>query len=246
MVLDFNINVFVENLKATKPPYDCPIPNCGRTYKTFSGIQFHIYNFDHENPDNNSPTPGKKPSGKKKQKGKHWKQKMDRPNTPPDFLRPPETLTYAEAQRLVEIDLDGRIHRINIYEPLDIVTQDVIDNQNNTEKEEKGEKSPQRHVKHPDPPQKSRKDVTISNHSNTSKLPEAQYKVIEDYVKPIKINERSDAYYRYIEKSVEELDEEVEYDMDEEVSNCLVILDGLETFLSSLVIRPANNVIPQC
>lgn len=217
MVLDFNINVFVENLKATKPPYDCPIPNCGKTYKSFSGIQFHIYNFDHENPENNSPTPGKKPSsGKKKQKGKHWKQKFERPSTPPDFLRPPETLTYAEAQRLVEIDLDGRIHRINIYEPLDIVTQDVIDNQNNTEKEEKGEKSPQRQAKHPDA-QKGRKDVAVSNHSSSSKLPEAQYKVIEDYVKPAKINDRSEAYYRYIEKSVEELDEEVEYDMDEEV-----------------------------
>jgi len=216
MVLDFNINVFVENLKATKPPYDCPVPNCGKTYKSFSGIQFHIYNFDHENPENNSPTPGKKPSSsKKKQKGKHWKQKFERPSTPPDFLRPPETLTYAEAQRLVEIDLDGRIHRINIYEPLDIVTQDVIDNQSNTEKEEKGEKSPQRSTKHPEA-QKGRKDVAVSNHSNSSKLPEAQYRIIEDYVKPVKINGRTDAYYRYIEKSVEELDDEVEYDMDEE------------------------------
>lgn len=218
MVLDFNISVFVENLKATKPPYDCPIPNCGKTYKSFLGIQSHIYNFDHENPDNNSPTPGKKPSsGKKKQKGKHWKQKMDRPSTPPDFLRPPETLTYAEAQRLVEIDLDGRIHRINIYEPLDIVTQDVIDNQSNTEKEEKGEKSPQRQVKNPEV-QKGKKNPPVTNHTNSSKLPEAQYKIIEDYVKPAKIIERSDAYYRYIEKSVEELDDEVEYDMDEEVS----------------------------
>lgn len=32
-----------------------------------------------------------------------------------------ETLTYAEAQRLVEIDLHGKLRRINIYEPLKIV-----------------------------------------------------------------------------------------------------------------------------
>ena len=219
MVLDFNLSVFVENLKATKPPYDCPIPNCGKTYKSFSGIQFHIYNYDHENPETNAQTPGKKPStGKKKQKYKHWRKNCttDRPPTPPDFLRPQETLTYAESQRLVEIDLDGRIHRINIYEPLDIVTQDVIDNQNNTEKEEKGEKSPHRHVK--ETPKGNRKDTNNSSHShgNSAKLPEAQYKVMDDYVKPSKIKPRADAYYRYIEKSVEELDEEVEYDMDEE------------------------------
>lgn len=216
MVLDFNLNVFVENLKATKPPYDCPIPNCGKTYKSFNGIQFHIYNFDHENPENNSPTPGKKPSTGKKKKWKHWRQKCDRPPTPPEFLRPQETLTYAESQRLVEIDLDGRIHRINIYEPLDIVSQDVIDNQSNTEKEEKGEKSPLKSVK-TNEGQKGRKDVTTTSHTNSTKLPEAQFKVIEDYVKPAKIQSRSDAYYRYIEKSADELDEEVEYDMDEEV-----------------------------
>jgi len=122
--------------------------------------------------------------------------------------------------------LDGRIHRINIYEPIDIVTQDVIDNQNNTEKEEKsGEKSPQRHLKHSDS-QKSRKENTVSSHghSNTTKLPEAQYKVIEDYVRPAKIKDRSNAYYRYIEKSVEELDDEVEYDMDEEVMTTFYVL----------------------
>lgn len=227
MVLDFNLNVFVENLKATKPPYDCPVPNCGKTYKSFSGIQFHIYNFDHENPENNSPTPGKS-TGKKKNKFKHWRQKCnDLPASPPEFLRPQETLTYAESQRLVEIDLDGRIHRINIYEPLDIVTQDVIDNQSNTEKEEKAEKSPQKSIKATDP-QKGRKDTNNASHaqSNAVKLPEAQYKVIEDYVRPAKAISQTDAYYRYIEKTVDELDEEVEYDMDEEV---LLIVSWLKS-----------------
>ena len=142
--------------------------------------------------------------------------KFDQPATPPEFVKPPETLTYAESQRLVEIDLDGRIHRINIYEPIEIISQDVIDNQNNTEKEEKGEKSPQRN-KHVDTP-KVRKDISVSSHGNSNKLPEAQFKVIDDYVKPDKKISRSESYYRYMEKSVEELDEEVEYDMDEEVS----------------------------
>ena len=215
MVLDFNLNDFVENLRATKPPYDCPLPNCDRRYKSFSGIQFHVYNFDHDNPENNSPASNKKPSVGKKKKWKHHRMKFEQPSTPPEFVRPPETLTYAESQRLVEIDLDGRIHRINIYEPIEIISQDVIDNQNNTEKEEKGEKSPQRN-KHAETP-KGRKEISVSSHSNSTKLPEAQFKVIEDYVKPGKTISRPESYYRYMEKSVDELDEEVEYDMDEEV-----------------------------
>ena len=217
MVLDFDLNLFVDNLRATKPPYECPINNCGKIYKSFCGIQFHVFNFDHDNPENNSPSPQKKPpNGKKKSKWKqHHRQKSENPPPPPpELVRPRETLTYAEAQRLVEVDLDGRIHRINIYEPLEIICQDEIDNQSNTEKEEKGEKSPQRNAK--DPP-KGRKEISVSSHNVTTKLPEAQFKVIEDYVRPAHIKSRANSYYRYIEKSTDELDEEVEYDMDEEV-----------------------------
>jgi bromodomain and PHD finger-containing protein 1 len=46
---------------------------------------------------------------------------------------------------------------------------------------------------------------------------EAQFKVVEDYIKPCNPKPRPNSYYRYIEKSVEELDDEVEYDMEEEV-----------------------------
>ena len=218
MVLDFDLNLFVDNLRATKPPYECPINNCGKIYKSFCGIQFHVFNYDHDNPENNSPSPQRKPTnGKKKSKWKQYRQKNDNPPPQPtELMRPRETLTYAEAQRLVEIDLEGRIHRINIYEPLEIICQDEIDNQFNTEKEEKGEKSPTgKNSK--DPPPKGRKEVSVSSHGGTTKLPEAQFKVIEDYVRPAHIKGRPNSYYRYIEKSTEELDEEVEYDMDEEV-----------------------------
>lgn len=218
MGLDFDLNLFVDNLKATKPPYECPINNCGKIYKSFCGIQFHVFHYDHDNPENNSPSPQKKlTNGKKKNKWKqHHRQKNENPPLPPpELVRPRETLTYAEAQRLVEIDLEGRIHRINIYEPLEIICQDEIDNQSNTEKEEKGEKSPA--AKNSKDPPKGRKEVSVSSHNIPSKLPEAQFKVIEDYVRPAHVKSRPNSYYRYIEKSSEELDEEVEYDMDEEV-----------------------------
>ncbi|XP_013401119.1 peregrin-like isoform X1 [Lingula anatina] len=212
MKLGFDVKTFCQNLKATKPPYECPVNGCGKIYKSWSGIQFHLYHFDHDNPDNNSPTPQKKPGRKK---GKQHHRSVRRSASPADFIRIPareHNLTYAEAQRLVEVDLDGRVHRINIYEPLEIICQDEIENVDNTEKEEKTEaKSPQKTGKQIDNT-KLKKEPSAA----TNKLPEPAFKVLEDYVKPPPAPPRPASYYRFIEKSVDEMDDEVEYDMDEE------------------------------
>ena len=376
MGLDFDLKTFCQNLKATKPPYECPVRGCGKVYKSFIGIQSHLYNFDHDNPE--AATPGKTP-GRKSSKGR-WNKpgvKGGSPSPPPFARSPPirDTLTYAESQRMVQIDLDGHVYRLNIYEPLDLIPQDEIDNCDNTEKEqggksakmqqellettasrlEKGKESPVSET--PSEPQDvsdscdtavveevsvvsdevtqvaetvdgndmSSKDTqddvvneppsdpepttptategdstpteaapadldqapsqdssqdsaptqnpaspgqvedgtplgqdvdpvadtgakdksgvakNITNSKNKSgsatpaskdkctvgkaavvvklppKLPEAMFKVIEDYVKPPTAPPRPNAYYRFIEKTAEELDEEIEYDMDEEV-----------------------------
>ncbi|PVD24392.1 hypothetical protein C0Q70_14874 [Pomacea canaliculata] len=224
MVLDFDVKTFCQNLRATKPPYECPIRNCGKVYKSFSGIQFHMYNFDHDSPDSPVQTArsGSKPN---KKKGGKWHHRQARRSpTPPEFFRSPgrESLSYADSQRLVEISLEGRLHRIDIYEPLEIISQDEIDNQDNTEKEEKAEKSPQKSTRGAENGKangKANGKVRKENIATTNqpiKLPEAQVKVLDDYIKPNGIPPRPSSYYRYIEKSLDELDEEVEYDMDEE------------------------------
>lgn len=234
MVLDFDLQTFCENLKATKPPYECPFPECGKIYKSYSGIQFHLDNYDHDNPDG-----GK--AGCAKKKGAGRSRGTSRCNTPNrcesstslvDMVRSParpEPLTYAEAQRMVEVELDGNIYRINIHEALDIISQDEIDNCDNTEKEEKPEKV----IQQQQPKvaksgkgyskNKNKKDAMSNNNNNNNvapKLPEASFKVLTDYVKPARVPPRPTSYYRYIERSLDELDEEVEYDMDEEVSLC--------------------------
>ncbi len=42
MALDFDVKSFIEDMKACKPPYRCPFNDCGKVYKTFSGINGHI------------------------------------------------------------------------------------------------------------------------------------------------------------------------------------------------------------
>ena len=65
MKYDFDVKEFCNNLKATKPPYKCPIAECGKTYKSWSGIQFHMVKYDHDNPDSGSSTPAPSSFGKK-------------------------------------------------------------------------------------------------------------------------------------------------------------------------------------
>ncbi len=220
MPLQFDVKTYVQNLRATKPPYRCPVPDCGKVYKSYSGIQHHLLHFDHDNPEANSPNP-RKPGPKKGRRNWH-KGGANRSPSPPDFLRTPARdtpLSYAEAQRIVEIDLDGRIHRININEPLEIVPQAEIDNRDNQEKEDQPEKIIHKAIAK-NKPHAGKKGAPASPapSTNESKLPEASFKVLSEYAKPSKVPTRSKAYYRYMEKTPDELDDAVEYDMDEEVS----------------------------
>ncbi|XP_059806402.1 bromodomain and PHD finger-containing protein 3 isoform X1 [Hypanus sabinus] len=129
-----------------------------------------------------------------------------------------ETLTYAQAQRMVEVDIDGRLHRISIFDTLKIITEDDLTAQEITECNSNKENSEQ-----PLFPSKSKRTVckdkrkeSASKHSAgpSAELPQPSFRII-DYKLP-DAPPLPSAYYRYIEKSVEELDGEVEYDMDEE------------------------------
>ena len=142
MGLDFDVVTFCTNLKATKPPYECPVKGCGKIYKSYSGIHVHLTNYDHENPE--SINSGKKPSKKGGRKGGTGTPVRRSSPAPLEYPRSPkqlETLTYAEAQRMVEIEVEGKIHRLNIFESLEVISQDEIDNCDNTEKEKKEEKT---------------------------------------------------------------------------------------------------------
>lgn len=57
MVLEMeNIDTreFLLNLKASKPPYECPFVECNKIYKSYIGIRFHLYNYNHDTTSNSN------------------------------------------------------------------------------------------------------------------------------------------------------------------------------------------------
>uniref|UniRef100_A0A7N6BPK9 Bromodomain and PHD finger containing, 1 n=1 Tax=Anabas testudineus TaxID=64144 RepID=A0A7N6BPK9_ANATE len=206
MGLDFDVKTFCHNLRATKPPYECPVESCRKVYKSYSGIEYHLYHYDHDN-----PTPAQTvPQKKRKGRPPRAPNRSDHSHSPGR-----ETMTYAQAQRMVELEIQGRIHRISIFENIDVVSEEDSDAEDAPPTGTGGGATP-KSGKHKS--KEKKKDGPSHHHSAQSgpavKLPEAVFRELDQ--------ERPDApprplsYYRYIDKSVEELDEEVEYDIDEE------------------------------
>ncbi|XP_016065443.1 PREDICTED: peregrin isoform X5 [Miniopterus natalensis] len=220
MGVDFDVKTFCHNLRATKPPYECPVETCRKVYKSYSGIEYHLYHYDHDNP----PPPQQTPLRKHKKKGRQSRPTNKQSPSPSEVSQSPgrEVMSYAQAQRMVEVDLHGRVHRISIFDNLDVVSEDeeapeeAPENGSNKENTETPAATP-KSGKHKN--KEKRKDSNHHHHHNASasttpKLPEVVYRELEQDTPDAP--PRPTSYYRYIEKSAEELDEEVEYDMDEE------------------------------
>ncbi|XP_068086582.1 peregrin [Anabrus simplex] len=208
MGLDFDVLEFCRKLRSSKqPPYECPVSECRKVYKSLFGLQYHLVNYDHNNPTPTNPTPT--PGGRKKGRGSHNARP---PTSTQDLLATPtrEGLTYAEAQKMVEFEVDGRITRVSIYEPLPIMSKEEYEATYGKCDEVAGSTA--------------LGECRPGMSEEKARLPEPCYSVLDSY----NISDappRPNSYIRFIERSAEELDGEVEYDMDEEDSAWLSIIN---------------------
>ncbi|KAG7319085.1 hypothetical protein KOW79_017559 [Hemibagrus wyckioides] len=157
-----------------------------------------------------------------------------------NFSMSRDTLTYAQSQKLVEVELQGRVHRINISDPLRVITedemlaQDIAECNSNKENSEQiasytqqdhtvsSPKDRRKDSKHSSRGRRSGGQHYTHNHFSSahhtqlvSPLPKPNFHRVDTY-SPSEACPLPVAYYRYIEKSSEELEMKAEYDMDEE------------------------------
>lgn len=181
-----------------------------------------------------------------------------------------ETLTFAQAQKVVEVELEGRLHRISILDHLEVVTEDEIKAQDISECNSNKENS-----KQPLSPAKSaqasRKAITPrgrrkesrcqtvppprpskchhpsshpqtpeklpASHLDKMNLPDPKFRVLETFV-PVEAPPLPTAYYRYIERLPEEHEVMAEYDMDEEDTMWLEMVNAGRTTEGYSVVSP--------
>ena len=96
-----DLNNFIEDMRACKPPYKCPFADCGKVYKTFAGIHTHILSHaGGSNAGSGSRTPIVPSSGRRS------------PADMQPFYKSPlkDTLYYNEADKTVEFEsTEGKI-----------------------------------------------------------------------------------------------------------------------------------------
>lgn len=199
MGLDFDAIDYCRTLIRTPGPYKCPVDKCGKSYKSIYGLQYHLVNYDHNNPQQPMAplvTPHRK-------KGRNRAVAMKHKMPSPENGQPKEAFTYHEALKMVQFDIDGKSIKVVTEEPITMIDADALQKLMDS-----GECAP--FVPLPAEPH--------------IKLPEAAVKMREDYAIS-DAQPRPNAYIRFIEKSAEELDGEVEYDVDEEDKIWLAIIN---------------------
>lgn len=244
-MLSFDLRDFLSNCKASKPPYRCPVESCGKTYRSLSGIQQHLQQAHSED-----ASQSKRPIFSNPNPMFYNDDSSDgnTNNSSHQLLGTRENLTYAEAQRMIEVEIDGRIHRINIAEPMGIVCLDhsnqtngkpiemsngdvahdsVLDTGERKHRRKENGKNKQAIGSNKNrsvPTGQNLQSIVSEPINGTIKLPEPSFRLLTDR-QVCRAPPRPLAYFRYIDKSPEELDEQIEYDMDEEDFSWLELIN---------------------
>ncbi|KAH8267096.1 hypothetical protein KR018_003733 [Drosophila ironensis] len=241
MGLDFDAVEYCKGVKSQQgqPPFGCPVRGCDRSYKTIMGLQYHLMKFDHDNPQPLTPvlTPSRK-KARSRSGAHHATPRPPKEDAGPggpgqearngcsslggataatassgagsgsgsaagrhQYANPESLVAYNEEEATVTFNLDGKSVRLGIDEALPLVDE-----------EEFAALVAKGCILNADAP-------PLEENAPWARVqvPVARVAEISDYRVP-DAPPRPLAYYRFIEKSLEELDGEVEYDVDEEDS----------------------------
>ena len=214
-----NVRELIKNIKGTKSPYECPL--CQKIYKSYSGIEYHLLKFPHDGVERRSSaaTPTSKRSKTKKGRGRTKNNKRaSSPPPQPSVVR--ETLTYAQALKMVEFDFDGHLQRLDIGDSVSICEEPVSE-QNGLSDEPDGSSA-----KSTTKTKSKSKNKSSSNSAADpfTALPKPEFRQDDDCGE-LDAPPRSTTYFRFIERTSEELDEEVEYSADDEDTKWLRLVN---------------------
>ena len=119
-----NVKNFLQSIKNTQPPWKCP--KCRKLFRNYVGIEHHLLKFHHSGPStplhkSGSSTPLHKFPFNRKSRLKFSIKKRNnrllRRSPSPIQLSPTRdttTLTWAEAQQMVELESDGQLYRYGL------------------------------------------------------------------------------------------------------------------------------------
>lgn len=215
-MIDFDIPEYMRSIKGQGPPYKCPA--CDKPYKSVSsiknfflfrdftichfqtiGLQYHLKNHDR---DPSTPATPVTPTPKKRKKGKNTPKiksnKIKSPSTPVE-----NQIIFDDAQNLI-IKVKGKSIPVPIDEEIPLIDMQVY---------EKMTAHSNYEIEDIEPP----KEPMIS-------LPQAVYRTVDDY-NILDAPPKPTGYIRFIEKTPEELDGEIEYDVDEEDTTWLEMMN---------------------
>ncbi|KAF2354546.1 Bromodomain [Trinorchestia longiramus] len=223
---------FLEYCRSMKPPYQCPVATCGRVYKSLAGIHTHMTTFDHNNMPTTPATTSSHTSSSSRKKG----QKRNASPILGQLISgdpEPPPVPFSTDMKNVEFELEGKPMKISVYDPIEILSKEEFEASLPPRLEEapppeaaktplaskataKSQKTPKSRTAGVGERGCDVQRYTIED-KRTKGLPEANFTIIEDYYDKLPdAPPLTDEYYRFVEKTHQELAEEIEYDLDEE------------------------------
>ena len=109
--------------------------------------------------------------------------------------------TYGDSRKYGDGPSSPRLSRLNLDARLEVLWSDKVDGADSGF----------------DDNPSTENSVDETDKFDAKKLPQPSFRLVKDYTQPAVMSPRPDSYYRLIEQTPEDLDNEVEYDVDEEV-----------------------------